>query len=114
TDNLPALSSSNISTPEKSGDSAPLRSRRKGPTDSGDDTAETSSNVNVKAVSTVESQPVIKGDVGTTRASEPTPSPPQPVASPTPTPSPSAPPSSAASPAASKSTPPASETAKTS
>jgi Ca-activated chloride channel family protein len=112
TDNLPALSSSNISTPEKSGDSAPLRSRRKGPTDSGDDATETGSNV--KAVSTVESEPVIKGGAVTTRASEPTAPPPKPVASPTPTPSPSAPPSSAASPAASKSTPPASDTAKTS
>ena len=69
---------------------------------------------NVKAVSAVQSEPVIKGDAVTTRASEPTPSPPKPVASPTPTPSPSAPPSSAASPAASKSTPPASETTKTS
>ena len=112
TDILPALSSSNISTPEKNGDSAPLRSRRKGPTDSGDDPAETSSNV--KAASAAESEPVIKGGAVTTIASEPTTSPPKPVASPTPTPSPSAPPSSAASPAASKSTPPASETAKTS
>jgi len=115
TDNLPALSS-NIGTPETSVSNTPLRSNRKGPSEAGDD-METSGNV--KAVSAV-SEPIIKGDVVTTRVSEPTPSPPPktvatpaPKPTPTPTQTPPAASNSANNSAASNSAPPTSDKSKT-
>ncbi|HYJ47973.1 MAG TPA: VWA domain-containing protein, partial [Pyrinomonadaceae bacterium] len=67
TDSLPALSA-NISTPERTTNIVPTRSRRVGPSDSGD---EGEAGGNVKAVSAV-GEPIRKGDAVTARANDST------------------------------------------
>lgn len=104
-DNLPALSP-NTGMPESSVGDGVVRSRRKGPTDLGDE-PETSASVKSTPTNT---EPMLRNNAATNRASETTRPAPRPVASPTPANSTPSSNSNSKSPPPDSSTTPAKET----